>query len=212
MRKTYVILWMWTLVLGMAFLFSSCGHTNMGLVKKMEGSWILEEEPVEEEESVTLYTTEMQFSKFEKGEKLEDGFYGPYKEIRRIQYTDYEGDNILSYTLSGTITGQWKIEKEYLYLTYLVSGIEVTMDDFDIEWKDGSSLSQSELDKLREEFEESLCSNFYQRLSEEYQSDDEYVEVLGATMRKFHNVKIKNDEMTFVNEYDMPLVIHRKKK
>ena len=156
MKKNCGFLWMCALAMGMAFLFSSCGDTDNALsrgVKSLlsvftnkdvrlddaiEGSWVLTEEPVEGDEIITQRTTEMQFNKFEKGEVIvEDKLYGPYQEIRKLHYKNYRGNSILSCTLSGIITGQWNIEEEYLYLTCFMDNIEVSMDDFDWEWKDG---------------------------------------------------------------------------
>lgn len=190
-------------------LFSACGNKDNTLFKKMEGTWIREEQPKKFGESSMKRSCEIQLTKYERDV---EGFYGPYKEIQRVHYIDAEDDSILSYTLSGTITGQWKIVKGDLYISYLVSSLEVTLSDFDFKWKDGNEPpSQSELNELAEEYKDYFCPKFYQELTEDYQSNDDTEADFGLSIKFFHDVEIKHDILTFMEKMDM-VTFHRLKE
>lgn len=169
MRKTYVVLWMWTLVLGMAFLFSSCGNKDNRLARAIEGSWLFDMPAGYCSNNSILGPIYMfQFTKHKK--KVDDGFDGLYVETQKVVHQVSKGDSIfVRYYLFGTVEGKWKIENGILYRKLDENTLKVSLNNFSALKDNDESLSQSEQNELKEEYKKAMCPDFYRDLYEDYQ-------------------------------------------
>ena len=171
------------LMLCMVFLISSCESKDATLAKALEGRWIHETEAEYDDEGDVFYDEwELRFN-YSKG--FENG--GMFRDYGRLHYT-IEGDvSIITWTRTSFVSGFWKIIGDNLYMKYNLSSIKVSLDDYDFQWKDGTPITQAELEDHKKTFEEAINSyyhDYYDHCQQENEKEGCYtdLEIKGNTM------------------------------
>lgn len=179
------------LMLCMVFLISSCESKDATLAKALEGRWIHETEAEYDDEGDVFYTEwELRFN-YSKG--FENG--GMFRDYDRLHYTIEDDESITTWTSTWFVSGFWKIIGGNLYMKYNLSSIKVSLDDYDFQWKDGTPVTQAELEKLKGNVEEMMCSESnYEGYYEFCQRQNE-----GGC---YTDLEIKGNTMSFAGEYD----------
>ena len=174
-------------MLCMVFLISSCESKDATLAKALEGRWIHETEAEYDDEGDVFYEEwELRFN-YSKG--FENG--GMFRNYERLHYTIEDDESITAGTRTYFVSGFWKIIGDNLYMKYNLSSIKVLLDDYDFQWKDGTPVTQAELDELRGNFEKMMSTESYQDYYEFCQRQNE-----GC----YTDLEIKGNTMSFAGE------------
>lgn len=176
------------LILCMVFLISSCENKDATLAKALEGRWIYETEAEYDDEGDVFYTEwELRFN-YSKG--FENG--GMFRNYDRLHYTIEDDESIMTWTRTYFVSGFWKIIGGNLYIEYNLSSVKVSLDNYDFQWKDGTPITQVELEDHKKTFEEAINSyyqDYYDRCQQENEKEGCYTDL-----------EIKGNTMSFVGE------------